>query len=159
MPITYRAAGPGVVILGTQDLSQPSEWAPTSTTAWSRHFVPASPPSQVFLDGLALTRAASPDTTAPDSFFYDPVGGVLFVDIGGDNPALAHSVEAGSQTYGFNLQNRSGIVVDGFEVRWQNHSGVRVSASTGTKLSGLSISSTGLYGILAEQCGGENAIE
>src|SRR5437867_8017691 len=35
-PISYKAEGPGVLLLGTRDLSDATGWSPTSTTAWSR---------------------------------------------------------------------------------------------------------------------------
>src|SRR5262245_49503954 len=116
-PITYRAAAPGAVILGTADLSDPAGWSATATNAWSRAFAPASsPPSQVFKDGVRLAQAQSAAGTAPDSFFYDPIAKLLYVDVGGQNPGLGHAIEAGARAFGFDLDGRAEIIVDGFDV-------------------------------------------
>src|SRR5262245_64585114 len=40
LPITYRASASGVILLGTDDLSDAAGWSSTATSAWSRHFAP-----------------------------------------------------------------------------------------------------------------------
>ncbi len=66
LPITYQAAAPGVLILGTLSLSDPAGWTPTSTTAWSQPYAPPSAPKQVFVDGVLLGTAADALTTTPN---------------------------------------------------------------------------------------------
>ena len=55
---------------------------------------------------------------------------MLYVDVGGANPAEGHTIAAGAQTYGFNLVGRSNVVVDGFTLKRQNNAGVRLSAAS-----------------------------
>lgn len=160
LPITYRTFAPGVILLGTDDLSDAAGWATTATTAWSRAFAPSSPPTQVFVDGARLALATGPASTFPGSFFYDALAGVLYVDIGGLNPAVGHVVEAGARTYGFNLVSRSHVVVDGFDIRRQNSAGVRLAtASSNLTVRNNIISNTGSYGILSDAGVGPILIE
>ena len=151
LPVTYRASGPEVVILGTDDLSNQAGWSPTATTAWSRPFAPSSTPTQVFVDGARLSLASGSASTTPGSFFYDGVAKVLYVDLGGPNPADGHMVEAGARTYGFSLVGRSHLVIEGFEIHRQNHTGVRfASSSSNLRVLGNTISNTGVNGILSD---------
>lgn len=148
-PIVYRASGAGVVILGTDALSDPGGWSLTATTAWSRPFSPSSATKQVFVDGKRLILASSALTTTPGSFFYDADFNLLFVDLGGPNPADGHVVEAGARTYGFKIASgRSFIRINGFEIYAQNHTGIRLfSASNEIYIRSNIIADTGVYGI------------
>jgi parallel beta-helix repeat protein len=151
-PITYAAASSGVVVLGTLDVSDPAGWAATGSNAWSRSYAPPSSPTQVFKDGARLAKAASAATTTTDSFFFDTVAKVLYVDIGGANPGMGHMIEAGARTYGFQLTSRSEIVIDGFEIQAPNGDGVRLTTSSGVVVRNATVTSTGGYGILADTC-------
>lgn len=146
-PITYRATAPGVRVLGTQDLSDPTKWTTTSTAAWSTPIVPASPTKQVFVDGVRLSTASGAASTTTNSFFYDAPAGRLYVNVGGANPATGHKVEAGALTHGFRLWNLQHVVVDGFEMWGQNGDGVSMSSASNVAVRNSSISSVGIYGI------------
>jgi parallel beta-helix repeat protein len=149
-PITFTAAGPGVVVVGTQDVSDPASWSPTATSAWSRPFAVPSAPRQVFVDGNRLTTASSATTTTNGSFFYDSVAKVLYVDLGGGDPGTGHTIEAGAQTYGFNVASRSGVVIDGFTTRRQNSAGVRVLSGSAVTITGVTATESGVNGVLVD---------
>ncbi len=151
-PITYVASGPGAIVLGTFDVSDPAGWAPTATTAWSRPYAPPSNPGQVFRDGVRLASATSATTTTPDSFFYDSVAHVLYVDIGGANPGDGHVIEAGARQHGFRLDGRTDIVVDGFEIRAPNNVGVRMGTCSSITVRGCKVSHAGTFGVQALTC-------
>ena len=152
MPITYRASAPGVIVLGTLDVSDPVGWAPTATNAWSRPYAPSSSPSQVFRDGVRLAAAASATTTTTDSFYFDSVAKVLYVDIGGGNPGVGHVIEAGARQYGFKFDGRSQIVVDGFEIRAPNSVGVRMGTCSAITVRNCKVSYAGTFGMQALSC-------
>jgi len=152
MPITYRASAPGVIVLGTLDVSDPLGWTPTGTNAWSRPYNPPSSPSQVFRDGVRLAPAASATTTTTDSFYFDSVAKVLYVDIGGGNPGVGHAIEAGARQHGFRLDGRSEIVVDGFEIRAPNNVGVRMGTCSAITVRNCKVSYAGTFGMQALSC-------
>ncbi len=145
--ITYRALVPGVIVLGTFDVSDPSGWTATPTNAWSRPYAPPSNPGQVFLDGTRLAAATSATTTTTDSFFYDGIARVLYVDIGGANPGVGHGIEAGARQHGFRVDGRTDIVIDGFEIRNPNNVGVSLGACSAITVRRSTISSPGSFGI------------
>jgi parallel beta-helix repeat protein len=149
-PITFTATGPGVIVLGTQDVSDPATWTATGTSAWSRPFAPPSAPRQVFVDGSRLASATSATSTTTGSFFYDAITKILYVDAGGANPAVGHTIEAGAQTYGFNVATRTGISIDGFDLRRQNSAGVRVLTSSAVTVLGVSVTESGVNGVLVD---------
>ncbi len=151
-PITFTAAAPGVVLLGTRDLSDAAGWtAPApGATAWSRAYSPPSAPRQVFRDDVRLPAAASLAALTAGQFFYDTVAKMLYVDVGGANPAEGHTIAAGAQTYGFNLVGRSNVVVDGFTLKRQNNAGVRLSASSADTVQNVTSTEAGVNGILLE---------
>jgi parallel beta-helix repeat protein len=154
--ITFQAVAPGVTVVGTSDLSDVVGWASTSTTAWSRPYAPSSPPRQVFLDGNRLATASSSSTTTPNSFFYDSIAKVLYVDVGGANPADGHAVEAGAQTYGFFLNGKSHVVVDGFATRGQNSNGIKIFAGSDITVHGVTATQAGVTGLLVDSSTGGN---
>jgi len=158
-PISYQATTTGVVILGTQSLSDPAGWSPTGTTAWSQPFAPASAPKQVFIDGSRLVTAASLSEVTTNSFYYDATAKVLYVDIGGGNPADAHQVEAGARSYGFLVSGKSGIVVNGFEIQGQNIAGVKALSASAVTVRGTTIMQSASYGIFADTCTGPLVID
>ncbi len=150
LPITYLASGPGAIVLGTFDVSDPAGWSPTATSAWSRPYAPPSSPSQVFRDGVRLATAASATTTTTDSFFF--AAGVLYVDIGGANPGVGHVIEAGARQHGFRLDGRTDIVVDGFEIRAPNNVGVRMGTCSSITVRNCRVSYAGTYGVQTLTC-------
>ncbi len=152
-PITFVGA-PGVVILGTQSVSDPSTWAPTGTTAWSSPYAPPSAPRQVFLDGTRLSQASSATTTTSGSWFYDTAAKVLYVDIGGANPAQGHQVEAGAQSFGVNVSGRTNVVVSGVETRNQNFAGVRVLSSSAVTVDSVTATGSASNGVLVDSSQG-----
>jgi parallel beta-helix repeat protein len=149
-PVTFTASGPGVVVLGTQNVGDPATWTSTGTSAWSRPFAPPSAPRQVFVDGARLATATSATSMTTGSFFYDPTAKVLYVDLGGDNPGTGHTVEAGAQTYGFNIASRTGVSVEGFEVRRQNSAGVRILTGSAVSVTNVTVRESGVNGVLVD---------
>jgi len=149
-PIAFTATGPGVVVLGTQNVSDPATWTATGTAAWSRPFVVPSAPRQVFVDGDRLATATSATATTTGSFFYDAVARVLYVDLGGANPGSGHTIEAGAQTYGFNVANRTGVSINGFDLRRQNSAGVRVFTASAVTVTGVTATEPGVNGVIVD---------
>jgi len=135
MPITFHGAS-GATVVGTNDLTGAGLWTlePGSLTLYSASFDPQSATQQVFVDGARLTgpKATLAEVTT-GSFFFDNPGNRLYVDIGGDNPG-AHALEAGARSYGFNVDGsavaKTDLVVEGFEVRGQNTSAIRVRTAS-----------------------------
>jgi parallel beta-helix repeat protein len=153
-PLTFRANGSGVRVLGTTDLSNAAAWTATATTAWSTAVTSASPITQVFLDGTPLTKASSATTTTTNSFFYDVAATRLYVDTGGSNPASGHTVLASTRTYGFKLWNADTVVVDGFETFGQNGVGVSVQDASAVMVSGVTVRGASSYGISSDRSTG-----
>lgn len=149
LPIVYRATGPGVRVLGTDDLSDPALWTAVSATAWSTPYDPDTNPRQVFIDGARLTEVTDLASLVLNSFFYDAVAEVLTVDIGGANPGT-HDVEAGARSFGFDVNGRSDLVVQGFQVGGQNNSAIRVHAGTHVAILDNRAFDARLFGIVAE---------
>jgi hypothetical protein len=151
-PITFVADAPGVVILGTQDLSG-ATWAATNGSAWSTGFAPPSAPRQVYLDGSRLSQAASATGTTPGSWFYDATAKVLYVDAGGSaNPAAGHQIEAGAQSFGVTATARSNLVISGFTARWQNLAGFRALTSSTVTFDRVSAVGSAVNGVLLDGC-------
>ena len=150
-PIRFVADAPGVVLLGTQDLSG-ATWTATGTNAWSTSYAPPSAPRQVYLDGSRLVQAGSATSTTPGSWFYDATGKVLYVDAGGANPATGHQVEAGAQSFGVTASSRSGVVVSGFTARWQNFAGFRALGSSTITFDQVTAIGSAVNGVLVDGC-------
>lgn len=158
-PLVWRASGPGVQVLGTDDVSGPAAWSGTATTAWSRPFTPSTAPTQVFVDGARLTRATSATTTVSGTYFFDPAAQLLYVDLGGTNPGSGHAIEAGSRSYGFRLWSLSNVVIDGFEIRNQNGAAVSLRDAADVALTGLETAFAGSYGVQADRVTGQSVID
>lgn len=147
-PITFRADGPGVIVQGTKDLSEPDgAWSPAAGDAWQVALTTA--PTQVFVDGAELAKATlSSVGTAASSWAYDATNLLLLVNTDGSNPAVGHDVEASTIKYGFSLSGKTYVIVDGFTVRYQATYGVRVSGGSGHLLQHLTVtrvSGSGIY--------------
>jgi parallel beta-helix repeat protein len=148
-PITFQASGPGVTVQGSTDVTDPTSWSRGAGDAWVRAFT-AAVPTQVFVDGGRLAKATSSSATTTGSFFFDAANSRFYVDVGGDNPGLGHTVEASSRKYGFSLSGRSWVAIDGFDIRYQNSYGVRVSGGSNVALSNLTVTASASAGIYLE---------
>jgi parallel beta-helix repeat protein len=147
--VTYTGAA-GARVLGTENLSDPALWAPVSATAWAILYDPDTNPRQVWVNDVRLTEVTtSPADLVANSFHYDAVAAVLTVDVGGANPG-AGNVEAGAYGFGFDVTGRSGVVVQGFEVKGQNTSGIRVRTGTNVAIRGNRVHRARSFGILVE---------
>ena len=148
-PISFLGSA-GAVVVGTQSLSDTAGWTATGTNAWSRPYAPPSPPKQVLVDGSPLTLAGSAITTTSGSWFYDTTAKVLYVDLGGGNPATGHQIEAGAQTYGFNVSGRTNVLVQGFTTQRQNLAGVHVGGSSAVTVDQVTATGAVTNGILVD---------
>ncbi|WP_323101439.1 right-handed parallel beta-helix repeat-containing protein, partial [Intrasporangium sp. YIM S08009] len=148
VPITFTTSGPGVVVSGTRDLSA-ATWTGVSGGTFSTPYAPPSAPKQVFLDRARLAAGASATTLTAGSFFYDSTAKVLYVNLGGSSPT-GRALEAGAQTYGFNLAGRSDVVVAGFTTTGQNGVGLRVSGGSAVTVRDVTSTLSGGSGILLE---------
>src|SRR5262245_48265701 len=123
LPITYRGAA-GARILGTNSLTGAGLWTLYAGSTYSTPYNPPTNPAQVFVDGVGLALAASKDTVSAGGFFFDTAAVVLYVNLGGDNPG-SHAVEAGARSFGFSVDGKSYLVIEGFEVSGHNTNGIR----------------------------------
>jgi hypothetical protein len=146
--VTYNGA-PGARVLGTENLSGPG-WAPATATAWSIFYDPDTNPRQVWVNDVRLTEVTTgiADLVA-GSFYYDALGKILTVDIGGANPG-ASNVEAGAYSFGFDISDRSGVIVQGFEVKGHNTSGIRVRTGLDVTVRNNRVHRARSFGILVE---------
>jgi PKD repeat protein len=129
-PFTFQALGPGVVVNGADDFSDPALWTPVTGTVWQAVGVTWFP-RQVFVDGAPLTRlgytSVDPATVPQGTFGYTS-GGSVYVNLGGDNPGT-HETLVGRRDYGFALYGRSWVTIDGFTITRTNGYGIRASLS------------------------------
>ena len=147
-PIRFVATGPGVLVLGTRDVSA-GPWTDATGGAWSTPYAPPSAPRQVFVDGSRLAAATSRAAMTSGSFFHDNVAKVLYLNVGGASPS-GSTVLAGAQTYGFNVVSRSNIEISGFDTRGQNNAGVRITGSSAISVDRVSSTESGINGVLVE---------
>jgi parallel beta-helix repeat protein len=127
LPITFHGA-PGARVLGTNNLSGAGLWTleSGSLTRYSTPFDPASATAQVFVDGVRLAGPTLNLTTlVANSFYFDNPNNRLYVDLGGDNPGN-HVVEAGARSFGFYVDAKTDLVIEGFEVTGHNTNAIRV---------------------------------
>jgi len=149
-PITLRATSPSAVILGSNDVSDAAGWTATGTTAWQHGYSPTAAPTQVWLDGQPLLKATSATQTTNGSWFYDTATATLYVDIGGANPAVGHTVAAGARNFGILLRGVSDLAVSGFVVRQTNLAGVYLDSTQRVGLTGIDVAQAGTYGVTAD---------
>ncbi|MGZ4536415.1 MAG: right-handed parallel beta-helix repeat-containing protein [Nocardioidaceae bacterium] len=149
-PITLQATTPSAVILGSNDVSDAAGWSSTGTTAWQHAYAPAAAPTQVWVDGQPLTKAASATQTTTGSWFYDATAATLYVDIGGGNPAVGHTVAAGARNYGLLLRGNGYVDVSGFTVRQTNLAGAYLDTTNHVSLTGLDVGQAGTHGITVD---------
>jgi parallel beta-helix repeat protein len=149
-PLTFRANG-AVRVLGSTDLSSPTLWTPTPTTAWKAVVASAAPVSQVLRGGSRLAAAASSTTTTSGTYFYDSASSTLYVDAGGANPATGTTLEASTRTYGFKLWGAASVVVDGFTTEGQNGVGVSIQDSSDVVVSSARATLASSYGVSSDR--------
>jgi parallel beta-helix repeat protein len=125
-PVVIKATGPGVIVEGADDFSDPAKWVAGSGAVWRSPSV-VWEPNQVFVDGARLE--AAPDSTAPPgpNQFTWVNGQGLSINIGGDSPGL-HQTMVGARLYGFHMVTRSWIVIDGFNVTRSDSRGIHLQA-------------------------------
>ena len=109
-----RALGPGVVIDGADDFSEPALWSPVSGSVWRAASVDWNV-RQVFLDGVRLAPSTAPATHLPSGSFRWISGEGLYVNIGGVNPGQRR-MHVGRRTNNFRLNGVSWVSIEGFEL-------------------------------------------
>jgi parallel beta-helix repeat protein len=148
LPVTYRGAARARVY-GSDDLSG-AAWVLSSGSTYAVSYDPATNTRQVFVDGLALAEStAGPGSVPVDAFHFDSAANVLYVNLGGASPA-GHDVEASARSFGFDVSNKSHIVIEGFEVRGHNTNGIRVRSSTHVALRNNRVLWARSFGIVAD---------
>ncbi len=149
LPITYHGAA-GAKLYGTNNLSGAALWALSGGTTYATPYNPPTNPAQVFIDGVAQTASTAGAGAVPvNGFFYDGVADVLYVNLGLDNPGL-HDVEAGARSFGFSVDTKSYLVIEGFEVRGQNTNGMRVRSSANVVVRGNRVLRSASFGLVAD---------
>jgi parallel beta-helix repeat protein len=126
-PAVLQASGSGVVVDGADDFSDPSLWAPYSGSVWLAGGVSWGP-KQVFADGARLTASAASPASLPARTFRWVQGAGLYVNAGGGSPA-GHQAVVGHRAYGFVLNGKSGVAIDGFTVTRSEERGFYLSGS------------------------------
>ena len=114
-PFVIQGQGPDVIVDGSDIFANPALWTRYSGSV----FIDASitqAPKQVFVDGARLrdTTGTSPSAIPPTSFAWVSGQG-LYVNIGGDNPGN-HDTKIGRRAYGFRLDGKSFVTIQGFHV-------------------------------------------
>jgi len=150
LPITYHGAT-GARIYGTTNLSGAALWTLSSGTTYSTPYNPPTNPAQVFVDGVALTASsAGADAVPPNGFFYDSVGHVLYVNLSPAGNPGSHAVEAGARSFGFNVDTKSYLVIEGFEVNGHNTNGIRVRSSANVVVRNDRVLRAASFGLVAD---------
>lgn len=127
-PFVLRAAGPGVVLEGTDDFSAEALWTPMAPTpvagsqapiatdaAWLAAGINWSP-KQVFVDGRRLVRSSASPALLPAGAFTWVAGEGLYLNLAGENPGR-HEVLVGRRSSGVRVGGRSWVTIEGFEIR------------------------------------------
>jgi parallel beta-helix repeat protein len=149
LPITYYGAA-GARLYGTNNLSGATLWTLSSGTTFVTPYNPPTNPAQVFVDGNALTASVAGAGAVPaGGFFYDATGDRLYVNLGGDNPGN-HDVEAGARSFGFAVEGKSHLVIEGFEVRGHNTNGIRVRSSQNVIVRNNRVLRAASFGLVAD---------
>ena len=111
-PIVLRATGPGVILDGADDFSDPAKWVHVGSGVWRAATV-TWPPNQVFVDDERIRAATDSLAPPPVNQFTWRSGQGLFLNLGGGNPGLRQTL-VGVRDYNINMVARSWITVDGF---------------------------------------------
>ena len=153
-PVRFEAMGPGVKVVGSRDVSDPTQWSQVSGDTWSRGYLnPAGQPQMMFMGDTLLTKGTSATALVAGEWFWDNVARVLYANTGGGNPGTGHILEVGALSFGFQLGGKTHVIVEGFEISRQNFHAVNVGpSSTGVPagtldVRNLVVTETGSYGI------------
>jgi len=136
-PFVIRAAGPGVVLDGTDDFAGETRWAqPAAATlsgagspqvldyAWLAHEVNWKP-HQVFVNGRRLSSWPGEPELMPAEAFRWVKGEGLYVNVGGENPG-SHDILVGRRANAFRIAGQSWVVIEGFEITRADDSAINV---------------------------------
>ena len=151
-PFVLQASGSGVVVDGSDDFSSTSLWHQLGGNVWLAASVTTAP-VQVFADGARLTEAAGVAPASLTARTWTWVSGEgLYVNAAGGNPG-GHDAQVGKRSYGFRLDRRSWVTVDGFEVRNCESRDIYLTGPlTGTIVSNNRCTFAGKNGIAALAC-------
>lgn len=127
-PLVIQGQGPDVIVDGADSFANPALWAPYSGSV----FVDASitpAPKQVFVDAARLrdTTGTSPSAIPPNTFAWVSGQG-LYVNLGADNPGN-HDTKIGRRAYGFRLDGKSFVTIQGFHVTRTEDRGIYLTDS------------------------------
>jgi parallel beta-helix repeat protein len=168
-PLVIEAVGPGVVIDAADSFSSPASWVLLSGDVHLAAGVTWAP-FQVFKNGARLTPSTAAPASLPPNSFTWVSGEGLYVNAGGGNPG-DQQLLVGNRAYGFSLNARSWVTIDGFDVRhaedrgfnlgtgcanvvirdnqvsWSNGYGMRINGSTGITIENNTVSNGNFHGI------------
>lgn len=150
-PLVLRATGPGAIIDGADDFTNPARWTNTSGNIWRATTVNWSP-KQVFANGVRLTVSTASTSALPTNSFRYVAGQGLYVNVGGPNPA-SQGCLVGRRANAVVLNGRSWVVVEGFTITRTEDRTVQVAAqSNDVTLLGNTITFSNKYGIYVSDC-------
>jgi len=156
-PIVVHANGPGVVIDGADDFSQPGQWVHLAGDVWLAAGVNWEP-AQVFADGGRLARSdAGPLDIEPGRWRY-VAGTGLYANLYGDDPA-SHQAAVGRRSHGFFVQGHSHIVIDGFTIQRTEDKCIEVIDASWIVIKRNQVSGSGSGGIAAESSSNIRVLE
>jgi hypothetical protein len=146
-PYVIRASGSGVIVDGSDDLSDESHWDESQGTTFVAEEV-SWDPKQVFVDGVRLAPSTESPADLPESSFVYVPGQGLFVNLGGENPA-AHVVQVSRRDHGFTMSSRSFVTLQGFQVLRTRDRGLSLHTCADAVVSGNVVRFAASYGIHA----------
>ncbi|HXS81394.1 MAG TPA: right-handed parallel beta-helix repeat-containing protein [Methylomirabilota bacterium] len=145
-PFVIQAAGPGVVIDGSDDFSNAAQWTLLSGNVWLASSVSWGP-LQVFLDGARIDSSTVAPASLPSRSYRWVSGSGLYVNAGGGSPAT-HMALVGHRKYGFNLSTKSFVTMDGFEISHTEDRGINMQTGcTDLIVSNNKVTFANSYGI------------
>jgi parallel beta-helix repeat protein len=152
--VAVVADAPDVTVLGADSLDA-ATWTATTGSAWSTPLPGTTAPSQVFDNGALLTRAPSADSTSASSWFFDTATRLLYVDLGGPQPAPGDGLQVSTRAYGFLVRGASGVTVQGFTLARQSNAGVQLdTGASGDTVRDVTVGESASYGVA--DAGGSN---
>jgi parallel beta-helix repeat protein len=152
--VTVVADDPDVTVLGSDSLDS-ATWTATSGTAWSTPIAGTSAPSQLFDSDTLLTKALAAGSTTTDSWFFDTASRLLYVDLGGPQPAPGDGLDVSIRAYGFLIRGATGVTVQGFTTARQSTAGVQLdTGASADTVRGVTARESASYGL--NDSGGSN---
>ena len=146
-PYVIRASGPGVVLDGSDDLSDSDLWEDYNGPVYVAASVNWSP-KQVFVNGVRLNPSTSAPGQLPEDSFVYVSGQGLYVNLDGEEPG-DHEVWVTRRNLGFTMANRSFVTVDGFEITRTNDRGINMHTCADLLVTNNRVTFTASYGIQA----------